>query len=136
MEFHGVKVAILHQNKLLMILRDDKPGLFNANMWDFPGGGREGEETSIECAIREIKEELNIILSPESFIWEKAYPAQKDPQQKAYFLVAKLPDEIVDKIKLGEEGQRWKFMDQESFFERVDVIDAIKGRFKDYLNLK
>ena len=45
MDFHGVKVAVLVGDKLLMHLRDDKPGLFNANMWDFPGGGREGNET-------------------------------------------------------------------------------------------
>jgi hypothetical protein len=38
-DFHGVKIALLVGDKILMHLRDNKPGLFNANMWDFVGGG-------------------------------------------------------------------------------------------------
>ncbi|MEZ4195210.1 MAG: NUDIX domain-containing protein [Candidatus Paceibacterota bacterium] len=72
MKFNGVKVAVLFGDKLVMQLRDDKPGLRFANMWDFPGGGREGEETPIECAIREIKEEFGILLKSESFVWQKS----------------------------------------------------------------
>lgn len=134
MEFNGVKVAILHEDRLLMVLRDNKPGLFQANMWDFPGGGREGDETPTECAIRETKEELHIELDAKSFVWNKAYPAQKDPNQKAYFLVTHLPDEMIDKIKLGNEGQKWEFVEQDYFFESENVIEALKKRFRDYLN--
>lgn len=135
MEFHGVKVALLSEDKLLMHLRDNTPGLFNANMWDFPGGGREGEETPIECAIRETQEEFGITLTPKSFVWKKEYPAQKDPNQKAYFLVAKISQQDVNSIVLGE-GQKWALLDQNSFFARTDVIEALKGRFKDYLDSK
>ena len=70
------------EDKLLMHLRDNKPGLFNANMWDFSGGGREGEETPQECAIREVKEEFEIDLTPELFIWEKDYPPRKTRVKK------------------------------------------------------
>ena len=135
MYFHGVKVAILVDGKLLMHLRDNKPGLFNANMWDFPGGGREGEETPQECAIREVKEELSITLKPASFIWEKVFPAQKDPNQKAIFMVAKIEKEELKNIRLTE-GQRWELFDQETFFEKENVIGALKERFRDYLSEK
>lgn len=84
MEFNGTKVAILCGDKLVMSLRDNKPGLRFANMWDFPGGGREGKETPIECAIREIDEELGIQLTPAAFVWQKEYPAMHDPTQKAF----------------------------------------------------
>ena len=70
MNFHGVKIAVLVDGKLLMHLRDNKPGLFNANMWDFPGGGREQNETPRECAIREVFEEFGINLESESIVWE------------------------------------------------------------------
>lgn len=132
MDFHGVKVAVLVGNKLLMHLRDNKPGLFNANMWDFPGGGREGNETPTECAMREIREEFGIDITPEVIIWEKEYPAQKDPNQKAIFMVAKVSDDVVKRINLTE-GQRWDLFDQDSFFQDKDVIEALKFRFNDFL---
>ncbi len=135
MEFHGVKVALVVDSKLLMHLRDNKPGLFNANMWDFPGGGREGQESPVECAIREIREELGITLLPESIVWEKVYPAQKDSSQKAIFMVAKISQKDVVKIHLTE-GQKWDMFDEATFFAKDDVIRALKVRFRDYLAVK
>ena len=132
MDFHGVKIALLYDDKLLMQLRDNKPGLFNANMWDFAGGGREGDETPQECAIREVREEFEIELNPEDFVWKKDYPAQKDPNQRAIFMVAEVSREDIENIRLNE-GQEWKLFDQGEFFERDDVIEALKERFSDYL---
>ena len=117
-----------------MQLRDNKPGLRFANMWDFPGGGREGEETPVECAIREIQEEFGITLAREHFIWEKEYPAMHDPKQRAYFMVATIDDKEVKNIKFGEEGQRWEFMDIKTFFDNNEVVPHLKGRLQDYLN--
>ena len=121
------------EDKLLMHLRDNKPGLFNANMWDFPGGGREGDETPMACAIREMREEFGVELTTDSFIWEKIYPARKDPNQKAYFMVAKISQQNIDRIQLTE-GQKWSLFDQETFFKKKDVIEALKERFRDYLD--
>jgi 8-oxo-dGTP diphosphatase len=135
MDFHGVKVALLLEDKLVMQLRDDKPGLFNANMWDFPGGGREGKETAQECAVREVREEFGIMLTPKSFLWQKEYPAQKDPSKRAIFMVATVSAQDVEKIQL-QEGQRWELFDQQTFFEKEDVIEALKVRCKDYLDTK
>ena len=132
MEFHGVKIAVLVNGKLLMHLRDNKIGLFNANMWDFPGGGREANETPQQCAIREVKEEFGVVLTPSSFVWERVYPAQKDPNQKAFFMVATAPEEDTNNIELTE-GQKWRLFDQKAFFEEKAVIEALKVRFKDYL---
>lgn len=135
MEFHGVKIAILIEGKLLMHLRDDKPGLFNANMWDFPGGGREGNESPEQCAIREVSEEFGIDTSELSIVFKKEYPAQKDPTQKAFFMVAELNNLDTKSIALTE-GQRWELFEQAEFFSKKDVIEALKVRFKDYLDSK
>jgi len=135
MNFHGVKVAILVEDKLLLHLRDNKPGLFNADMWDFPGGGREGDETPEECAIREVEEEFCIKINQTSFIWKKVYPAQKDPNQNAYFMVAMVPKEAMQNIDL-REGQKWKLFSLDDFFKRGNVIEALKDRFNDYLKSK
>jgi 8-oxo-dGTP diphosphatase len=133
MEFNGTKVALLCGDTVVMSLRDNKPGLRFANMWDFPGGGREGQETPIECATREIQEELGILLQPEAFIWEKEYPAMHDPAQKAFFLVATVTEKDIHSIQFGTEGQRWELFLQTTFFEHPDVIPALKERLRDYL---
>jgi 8-oxo-dGTP diphosphatase len=134
MNFNGVKVALFNNEKLIMQLRDNKPGLRFANMWDFPGGGREGEETPVECAIREIREEFGITVPETSFVWEKEYPSMHDPTQKAYFMVARVEDDTVKNIHFGSEGQRWDFMDIKNFFDSNDVVPHLKGRLKDYLD--
>lgn len=113
--FHGVKVAVLCEEKLLMQHRDNKPGLFNANLWDFPGGGREGDETPETCAIREVKEEFGIELKTQDLIWKRKYPARKDPTQTAYFMVAKITSQTAQEIKFGKEGQGWGWFDQQAF---------------------
>ncbi len=133
MIFNGVKVALLYKDTLVMQLRDNKPGLRFANMWDFPGGGREGSESPIECAIREIKEEFGITIKPESFIWQKEYPAMHDVQQRAFFLVVLATEADIKNIHFGTEGQRWDFMTHSEFFDSQDVVPDLKGRFRDYL---
>ena len=135
MNFHGVKMALLINGKLLMHLRDNKPGLFMANMWDFPSGGREGVETPEACAIREVKEEFGIDLPISAIIWQGVYKAQKDPTQNAIFLVAEMNDVDIESIVLTE-GQTWDLFTPETFFEKPDVIESLKGRFQDYLDAK
>ena len=133
MDFHGVKIALLHDDTILVHLRDDKPGLFNANMWDCPGGGREGDESPSDCAIREVNEELEIKLDPEQIIWERWYPAQKDPSQKAVFMVARINQTDIDNVVL-HEGQKWEMFQIERFLSDEQVVAHLQTRLKDYLH--
>ncbi len=48
---------------LLLVLRDDKPGLPYANMWDIPGGHVEDGETPEACIVREMEEEIGADVS-------------------------------------------------------------------------
>ena len=44
-DFHGAKLALfVGGGELAVILRDDDPSIVLPNHWDFPGGGREGDE--------------------------------------------------------------------------------------------
>jgi 8-oxo-dGTP diphosphatase len=132
--FHGVKIAIKNEEgKLLLHLRDNKPGLFNANMWDFGGGGREGEETPFVCIQREVKEEFAIDITESDIRWVGLFQAQKDPTQKAVFCVAEISDEQKHKIVLGE-GQKYEFMTEADFFNDPQVIHALKERYQFYLD--
>lgn len=135
-DFTGVKIALLHNGRLVMFHRDDVPGLRFAGMWDFPGGGREGDETPVECAVREVEEELSIRIPADSIVFQKRFPAMHDPNIDAYFMVAHLTDEQAEHIILGDEGQGWGYMDISEFYERDDVVPPLKGRLRSYLDQK
>jgi|SRR5665213_201664 len=133
MNFLGVKVALFVNDKLLVIQRDDKPGLRFAGLWDFPGGGREHGESPKQCAIREIKEELGIELSDNLFMWQNEYPSMHEATSRAYFLVAKIDDGLATSIKFGDEGQGWKLMAVDKFMASNDVVPLLKDRLNDFL---
>ncbi|HEU4966124.1 MAG TPA: NUDIX hydrolase [Candidatus Saccharimonadales bacterium] len=128
--FNGVKVALIKGDDILVIQRDNKPGLQYAGMWDLPGGGREGDETSFHCAAREIHEELGIALRPRAVQAQKAYPVRASGHA-AYFMVATITDEDIDHIVFGDEGQGWKMMPIEDFMASPNVVGVLKTRLQD-----
>lgn len=132
-DFTGVKIALIKDDEVLVIQRDNKPGLRYADMWDFPGGGREGTETPFECAAREVNEELGTALNPKSIVWEKAYPAMHDPNLTAYFMAAKIDNNEIANIVFGDEGQGWKMIRIDAFMLDPTVVEPLKERLGDYL---
>lgn len=46
-EFSGCKIALLCDDTLLTILRDDKENIPWPNMWELPGGGKSVRENLI-----------------------------------------------------------------------------------------
>ncbi|WP_051406771.1 NUDIX domain-containing protein [Nocardia sp. CNY236] len=51
-------------NQILLFLRDDKPDIPCPGMWALLGGYREPGETPKEGVIREIEEEIGVVLDP------------------------------------------------------------------------
>ena len=133
-DFIGAKIALIYGDKLVMSLRDDKPGLRFAGMWDFPGGAREGTETPFECVAREVREELSLALRHDSMLLEKEVESLHDPKLRGYFFVAKVTQEQVDSIRFGDEGQGWALVSLDDFFARADVIPKLKDRMREYLD--
>ena len=103
-EFTGCKIALICEGQILTILRDDKETIPYPNMWDLPGGGREGNETPFECVAREVYEELSIQLSKADVIWFQIYPSMLDGNKKSVFLVGRLTQEQFESIIFGDEG--------------------------------
>ncbi|NBR91323.1 MAG: NUDIX domain-containing protein, partial [Rhodobacteraceae bacterium] len=60
--FHGAKLAVIWQEQVLSLQRDDRTGLVFPGWWDLPGGGREGAESPVDCALRETLEEVNLMV--------------------------------------------------------------------------
>jgi 8-oxo-dGTP diphosphatase len=53
--------------RLLFQLRDNVPGISDPGKLGFFGGGREGDESFLDCVVREIHEEIGYFISPERF---------------------------------------------------------------------
>jgi 8-oxo-dGTP diphosphatase len=63
--------VIIDEDKVLITRRAPKENF--AGGWEFPGGKIEINETPQECLVRELKEELNIIVTVDKFCTEVAY---------------------------------------------------------------
>lgn len=75
-------------NKILMINRNKPPFM---GMWNALGGHKEENETALECAIREIKEESNVIVDNAKLISISTWNYDDD---EIYVYVSTFPDDF------------------------------------------
>ena len=87
------------------------------NMWELPGGGREGNGSPFECAAREVYEELKFILDEDCLLWTQDLSSVIFKDKQSVFMVGQLRQEQFDNITFGNEGQAYKLMPIEEFFE-------------------
>jgi len=116
---------LVHNDKILLILRDDKPEIPEPNTWQLPGGGVEEGEDYFQAIQRELKEEISII--PQQL----KYLGSAPDDTKVFF--AFLTDEEVASIKLGNEGQKLEFFDIEDAF-KINLTKKLQfylNKFKD-----
>jgi len=133
LEFSGCKIALLCDDKLLTILRDDKASIPYPNMWELPGGGREGEEIPFECVQREVFEELGLKLEETDIVWVKEYQGMLDPDKTSIFMVGTITQEEFASITFGDEGQAYQMMDVRQFLSDEKVVPQLQDRLRDYL---
>jgi 8-oxo-dGTP diphosphatase len=130
MGFDGAKLALYLGEKLAVILRDDTPGLLFADHWDLPGGGREGAETPLACALRECHEELGIAVPEGAVVWRGSFD---EAGRTKWFFVARMPAQAEAEIVFGDEGQRWRLMEEEEFLNHPRAVPAFQDRLRVYL---
>ena len=136
MEFSGCKIALISDDKLLTILRDDISTIPWPNMWELPGGGREAEETPFECVQREVFEELGLKLEEADIVWIKEYQGMLDPDETSIFMVGTITQEDFASIVFGDEGQAYQMMDVSQFLSDKKVIPQLQDRLIDYLEVR
>lgn len=127
----GAKLALFVGDPLVVIERDDHPGLTWPGAWDLPGGGREPGETPLGCALRETREELSLIVPPEAITWGRRY--QNSINESVWFFAARLPLACGADIALGDEGQSWAYMSAAEFLGHANAVHPFKARLTDYL---
>ena len=132
LEFTACKLAYIIDGQLLVYLRDDFAHIPFPNMWDFPGGMREGDETPEQCVLRELEEEFAIKLDESRLIYKKI-GVNFNNTGNSYFFVANGKQEEVDAIVFSEEGQHWQLMSITEFLNHPLAIDRLKNRLKDFL---
>ena len=133
LDYTGCKIALICDGRILTILRDDKPTIPWPNLWELPGGGREGDESPFECVAREVYEELGIHLDEDCLLWSKIYPSVIFKDKQSVFMVGQLRQEQFDNITFGNEGQAYKLMNIEEFLTSSQVVPQLQGRLRDYL---
>lgn len=131
--FSGAKIALLCEDLLLSYQRDDKPSIPWPGLWDLPGGGREGQETPLACALRETEEEFGLTIDPEHIVWTQVYPGQGAGGLDTWFFVAQVPPGTFASIRFGTEGQRWAITTTEAFLANTSAITHFQHRLREYL---
>ena len=136
MEFSGCKIALISDDKLLTILRDDISTIPWPNMWELLGGGREDEETPFECVQREVFEELGLKLEEADIVWAKEYQGMLDPDKTSIFMAGTITQEECASIVFGDEGLAYQMMDVSQFLADKKVIPQLQDRLSDYLEVR
>ena len=130
----GVKGLVYIGDKLLVYRRDyntDKyPGCI-----DFPGGGKDGDETPFENYKREISEEFSINVDEDDIVYVRQYPSVSKKDKHVYFPVAKLETKAEGEIALGDEGLEFSLISEDEYLAMDDVAwpDVFKERVETYL---
>jgi 8-oxo-dGTP diphosphatase len=130
MSFSGAKLALFLGPDLLVIRRDDKPDIPYPGHWDLPGGGREGDETPLRCALRETREEVGLILTPDLINWTVSY---QRPRGTVWFFAAHVPASWENKVTFGSEGQGWKLMPPEVYLKHPLSVPHFAERLAQYM---
>lgn len=107
--FNGAKLLLTHGDRLLTCLRDDRPDIPFPAHWDLPGGGREGQETPVKCALRELDEEFGLHLSPQA-LTGRAFPSHSAPGLMSWLFAGQISAAQIAAIRFGDEGQGWCMM--------------------------
>ena len=126
--FGGAKLALINGTELLTYLRDDKPGIPYPNHWDLPGGGREGDESPVDCALRELQEEFGLSLGPDCLTVGRRFEQSMDGPYPSYFFIGRITPQEIDAIVFGDEGQRWRMMPMMEFLFHDRAVPALQNR--------
>jgi 8-oxo-dGTP diphosphatase len=130
--FGGAKLAALLGDALLVYRRDDNPGIPFPGLLDLPGGGREGDESPAECALRELDEEFGIRIAADRVHYHRAY-LLSDGATVSHFLAVHLTEAEVAAVHFGDEGQDWALLPAVDFIADRDVVPRLRDWLGHYL---
>lgn len=117
--FHGAKLILTLGAGLVVLRRDDAPGVPWAGCLDFPGGARQGNEAPLDCALRETREETGLTVPPSAVT---ASLARRDGRGIGWFFRAACPAAEARNLRKGTEGQAVFLITPEAYLAAPDAI--------------
>jgi ADP-ribose pyrophosphatase YjhB (NUDIX family) len=109
----GVSAIIIDDNKILLGHRSknkkDTGGIVGRDTWSLPGGKQEYDETIIECAIRETKEECNLDIVDPKII----YASDDIAPDRHFVTITTIVSNYSGEVKVMEPDKEdeWKWFD-------------------------
>lgn len=134
MEMKKIAAIILEnpQKEVLLYLRDDKPNIPFPAHWDYFGGHIEDGETPEQALIRELKEELNIDLSPDDFtFWKEIECLEGDAFPNIKYVYTGTIDIPIEEFTLLE-GQYPQYFSREELKD-LKFANILGQIMQDYL---
>jgi 8-oxo-dGTP diphosphatase len=128
-DFNGAKVLLFIGAALVVLRRDDKPGIPWPNALDLPGGARDPGETPEMCVLREVSEEIGLSISPGLLRW-------KQRLRRDWIFAAHLPAGTERQIVFGDEGQGWCLMPPQDYATHPEAIPHFASMVRRYLKEK
>ena len=125
-DFGGAKLILFIGERIVVLRRDERPDIPWPGRLDLPGGGREGNETSEACVLRETFEEIGLVLNTRDLVW-------RDQFERGVFFAAHLPTEAEADIEFGSEGQGWSLMDPLGYSQHPEAIPHFASMVRRYL---
>ena len=126
---HVVAAIIVKENKVLVAKR--RYGEF-AGKWEFPGGKVEQNETNEQALIREIFEELNIIISTDKYLLTVNYDYSKFHISMDCYLC----NILNNKIELKEHSEvMWLLLDEIALLDLLPADVLVLEKLKSLINV-
>jgi 8-oxo-dGTP diphosphatase len=118
-----VACALIRRNDHFLAVRRSQR-MPHPGKWEFPGGKIEPEETSFECIVREIREELGLDVKPTDELWSITwhYP------EKFVRLIPIVCEIIGGELRLTEHDQM-QWIDEDHLKE-INWTDADRAMLK------
>lgn len=132
-DFTGAKLAALHAGGLLTYRRDRRPDIPFPGLIDLPGGGREGDESPADCALRELAEEFGLIVPAARVHYVRRYELSWYQPRPSWFLAVELTADEIGDVAFGDEGEDWQLMHLDAFLSHPDAIPHLQARVIEYL---
>lgn len=133
--FHGAKLLLIHDGDLLTYLRDDIPDIPFPAHWDLPGGGREGDESPMDCALRELNEEFGLRLRSDRLSGH-SFPSHQRPMIRSWLFFGILAPAEIATIRFGDEGQEWCMMPLQRFLTHPYAVPHFKRWVEDMMKMR